>query len=192
MKSIQAFSLFVSIIFSSFPNAIAGPISPKNTDEEKITEMVAFGAIVEMAKSIETRDIDNLASKLHFSYRPLGCHPTNEFSDFCQYQVDSKDSGFGKILIFALGHDKISGKSGGRVIWTVPKDGKCLSKATVLPLLGPGQPKVGNIAEPFAGYTAPPVETEDYLYQSIPGGTATARAGISYRNGCVNQMFLDF
>jgi hypothetical protein len=192
LTPVRAFSLLIPLIFSISSNLGAQPTVPKIADKEKITEMATLGTIVELAKSVKDRNIDNLAKDLHVSYRTLGCHSTNEFSDFCEYQIDSSDPAFGQILILVLGHDKASGKTGGRVIWAAPQGSNCLPQATVMSLLGPGQPKFGDMAEPIAGYVAPPLDTEDYLHKSIPGGIAPASASISYRNGCLNQIFLDF
>lgn len=194
MKLSKVSHAFLALISAQIiVNVNAQPVDEAISRQQQNEEAKsALKNISDLAINPKARNVVKLAEKMHFSYQILGCHPTNEFSDFCQYQVVNRESASAKILILALGSDKSTGKTGGRVVWSAIPDKACLSQETAVSLFGQGNSRMSNIPDTMGGGNAPNVETKEYSYRSIPGGTPSSSAIISYRNNCIHQVFLDF
>lgn len=182
-----------ALIAAQISNVSAEPVdkvvSKQSQNEEAKS---ALKTIADLAITPETRDIAKLAEKMQFSYQLSECHPTDEFSDFCQYQIINRDPTSTKILILALGHDRLTGRTGGRLVWNAMPYETCLSQENAVSFFGQGDSRISNIPDSMAGVTSPIAETKEYVYRSIPGGTPSSSAIISYRNNCIHQIFLDF
>lgn len=162
--------------------------------KKPIAAVDKLSIIADLAKKPRTRNIDQLARNLRFSYRIGDCNKTDQFQTFCEYQVIEQEPVLGKILILALGEDKTSGTSGGRIVWAAGKDNNCISKETASTFFGTGTYRSQSMPEPIPGQSIPSNTTEnsELIYRSIPNSESSAVAVVSFRNNCVNQIFLDF
>lgn len=175
--------------------ALARAHEQSPTTFEKNTAAAAkLSSIAELAKKPDTRTIEQLADKLHFTYHISSCTKTDQFEMFCQYQVIEQEPAVGHILILALGRGKQAIQSGGRLVWGMGKDSGCISKGTAAAVFGPGKDRYENISEPIPGQpiNTSKADTSELIYKSIPDSTPSASAVVSFRNNCVNQVFLDF